>query len=168
MVSSNQVVKPTNNALHLQYSFYVQLTAKGGSIGYHGPYTLEVGCTATSFTHVDQNPFNNNGVAKYVGDSTASVYTFVNPTTSLAWCQSIQNVVLKSDGVTASDKLNNCASQVCQVFSLVDTINPETVTFKIKTTFTGSLVTHLSPLITTVITCSAAYTITEVAAPTNP
>ena len=54
------------------------------------------------------------------------------------------------------------------MFSLVDTIHPETVTFKIKTTFTGSLVTHISPLITTVITCSNAYTITEVAAPTNP
>jgi hypothetical protein len=34
LVSSSQVVKPTNNALHLQYQFYVQLTARGGSIGY--------------------------------------------------------------------------------------------------------------------------------------
>jgi len=48
------------------------------------------------------------------------------------------------------------------VFDLVDTINPETITFKVKTTFTNNL-EHLSPLITATVSCDNNYIITEVA-----
>ena len=49
----------------------------------------------------------------------------------------------------------------------MDTIHPETITFKILSTFPGGM-THLSPLVTTTVSCGDQYAITEVSAPTNP
>jgi len=53
------------------------------------------------------------------------------------------------------------------VFDLVDTIYPETITFKILSTFDGGR-THVSPLVTTIKTCNNNYPITEVAAVASP
>jgi len=89
----------------------------------------------------------------------------------LAWCVRTANTIVNNDVTgtswTGATKINACASQPCNIFSLVDTINPEVVYFKILTTWTNSL-TKLSPTATITITCGNAYTITEQAAPTNP
>ena len=75
------------------------------------------------------------------------MYTFVSPTIARAWCTITSNEAVDSDGSTLSTKVN-CVSQVCSVFDLVDTNNPETITFMIRTTVTNGI-THNSPLITT-------------------
>ena len=107
-------------------------------------------------------------MAKYVGDSTAAVYTFDPPTGDLAYCSIISNEVVEVDGSTASTKLTNCASQPCTVFALVDTIHPETVNFKIRTTWTGGVSWLVSPQISTVITCSALYTLSVASGLVDP
>ena len=167
LVGTDRYIKPNTPENHFKYTFYTKISANGGSFAYFGPYYLDVGCTATSVTLTDSATFGATGVSKLVGDSVMSVYTFSPPTSSLAYCVIISSIVVTSDGSTPSTKLANCASQPCTVFSLIDTIHVETVTFKVKTTFTNNLI-KVSPLVTTVITCSNTITITEVAAPTNP
>ena len=168
LTGGNRIVYPSNPNLHLKYVFYLKVSAAGGSYLFWGPYTLDIGCTSTSFTYADASGLPVTGVAKWVGDSVDTVYTFTNPTFTLPYCPPISNEAWQADGSGASTKVDNCASQVCTVFALKDTIHEETVTFKIKTTFTGSLITHLSPVITTTITCNNNYPLSEVSAPTNP
>jgi hypothetical protein len=74
---------------------------------------------------------------------------------------------MEVDGSTANSKLTNCATQPCTVFALVDTILPRTEFFKIKSSFPGGM-THLSPTVAVQVVCGNAYSITEVASPTNP
>ena len=115
---------------------YVQ--AYGGSANYFGPYNLKVGCNPLSLVISDSV---NANVAIKVGSAITSVFTFTQPTSSLAYCLLLSNVVVNPDvsGTvwTPPAKLSICATQPCNVFDLVDTINPEVITFKIKTTFTN-------------------------------
>lgn len=87
----NRIVYPSNPNLHLKYVFYLKVTASGGSYMFWGPYTLDIGCTSTSFTYADATGLTNTGVAKWVGDPVASVYTFISPTFTLAYCPPISN-----------------------------------------------------------------------------
>lgn len=105
---SDRVVKPTVPATHLKYTFYIKVTASGGSFAWFGPYDLDVGCTATSVTFTDS--FTTSGVAKIVGDPTTNVYTMVSPTSSLAYCVVLTNLVKLVDGTTSHNKINDCAS----------------------------------------------------------
>jgi hypothetical protein len=91
---STRTVKPTNSATHNKYSFYVKVTASGNSFYFFGPYYLDVGCTSTSVTFTDAANFATNGVAKLVGDSTASVYTLNVPTSSLTYCVITSSVIV--------------------------------------------------------------------------
>lgn len=143
------------------------MSAYGGAFAFFGPYELNIGCAAESVTISDSSTFSNSGVPKLVGDSVDGVYTFSPPTTSQTWCTIISNEVVDADGTTPSTKLANCGSQPCTVFALVDTIHPETLTFKIKTSIPGGR-THLSPLVTTTVSCGSAYSLSEVSTPTNP
>jgi hypothetical protein len=107
---SDRYVKPANAALHNKYTFYTKITASGGSFLFFGPYYLDIGCTSTSVTFTDATNFVNTGTSKYVGDSTANVYTFNQPTSSLSYCTISTNTIVQSDGSTASNDLTVCNS----------------------------------------------------------
>ena len=96
-------------------------------------------------TFTDDGSFVNTGTNKEVGDAVTGAYTsFQQPSSNQTYCTIVSNEVVETDGSTSSLKLDDCASQPCTSFDLKDTINPETINFKIKTTFLGSL-THVSP-----------------------
>jgi hypothetical protein len=127
---------------------------------------LDVGCTATAVSFTDSSSFSSTGVLKYVGDSTAGVYTFSNPTVSRSYCGITKNEIVETDGTTLSNKLVACASQPCTEFALASTGTPETITFKVRTTVLNGI-THLSPQVTTQITCGSSYSITASSAITE-
>ena len=95
--SSIWVVKPTDNTQHTYYSFFTKVTALGGSTQFFGPYNLQVGCIPTSVVFTD-NPSFVNSVSLFVGDSTANVYTFNQPSSSRAWCTIKTNKIRNTDG----------------------------------------------------------------------
>ena len=76
LVSTDWVVKPTVPATHARYTFYVKVSASGGSSAFFTQYILDVGCTSTSVTLTDGAGLSLTGVAKLVGDPVTSVYTF--------------------------------------------------------------------------------------------
>ena len=117
--TGKKIVKPTDNTLHASYNFYSKITADGGSEQYFGLYYLHIGCISGGVTFIDNG--SATGIAKYVGDTTAGVYTFVNPTIGQSWCSIVSNIAVEDDETTPSSKVNNCGTQVCTVFSLVDT-----------------------------------------------
>ena len=53
----NFSIKPSNNALHQDYTFYMRVRALTGSNGqstaWHGPYYLYIGCTVNSVSFSD-------------------------------------------------------------------------------------------------------------------
>jgi len=104
-------VKPTDPAIHALYTFYLKLTALGGSVAYHGPFRLDVGCTTTSVTFADDENFVTTGVPKWVGDPGTAVYTLLPPSSTLPYCTVTSNIVVAADGSTPHTKINNCASQ---------------------------------------------------------
>ena len=69
------MVKPLDNSLHQAYTFYVKVTALGGSSAFFGPFVLNVGCFVGSVTFAD-NSFLVTIVNKFVGDSLTNAYTF--------------------------------------------------------------------------------------------
>jgi len=92
-----KIVKPANNALHQAYTFYLKISAEGGSYTWFGPYVLNVGCFAGSLT-LTQNTALVSSVTKYIGFPVASAYTFSNPTSNRAWCTHTTNAVVQNDG----------------------------------------------------------------------
>jgi hypothetical protein len=50
-------VKPVVNILHKSYTFYVLVTASGGSNEYFGPFKLWVGCTPETNSFADSPSF---------------------------------------------------------------------------------------------------------------
>jgi hypothetical protein len=106
-------VRPSNTALHQPYSnFYVQAVA-GTTTSYFGPYELKVGCYIGVVTYADHTSLASTGSTRNVGDSVSNVYTFTNPTSTIAWCTVQSNEVVEIDGSTPSTTMDNCASQVC-------------------------------------------------------
>ena len=161
-MSPNWVVKPTNNALHLRYSFYTQVVA-GSTTNYFdsAAYVMDIGCTTTDLIVTDQTPFSATTTSKYVGDTNLNIYTFTNPTDDQAWCSIISNTAVDTTTLNAHSKVNSCGgSNVCTSFDLYNTNFAETITFKIKTVFTGGLVIHYSPPITQTTSCGPAGTYT--------
>jgi len=51
------IVKPVDTSLHQAYSFYVKVTASGGSYDYFGPFVLNVGCFLNSVSFTDSPSF---------------------------------------------------------------------------------------------------------------
>ena len=84
-------MKPTNDALHQGYKFYLKVTVSrvhlnnGDSTAFFGLYDLRVGCYWDSLSFTDSSSFITN-VDVYVGDSLDSIYTMHNPTPSRLWC----------------------------------------------------------------------------------
>jgi hypothetical protein len=74
--STTIIVKPQDSSLHQQYDFHIKSSAYGGSTQFFGTYELLVGCFTASVTYTDNAAFTSTGVAKLVGDSVDSVYTF--------------------------------------------------------------------------------------------
>jgi len=173
--SGQFVVCPSDSSLHLTYSFYLKATVTvGGTHDYFGPYVVTIGCTATSVSFSDDAANNfATPVGVYVGASTADIYTYVVPVPTRAWCIPNKNEIVNPDatGTTWTDplKIVACPANPCNQFDLVDTINQETITFKVLSTFPGEL-THLSATASIVVSCGpvGTYTASEVAAPTNP
>jgi hypothetical protein len=92
-VSGTYKVKPTNNALHQAYSFYIKVSAAGGSSAFFGPYQVKVGCFSDSVTFADNAAFVTS-VSKNVAESTASAYTVANPTATLSYCVVTSNEIV--------------------------------------------------------------------------
>ena len=55
---SDLVVKPSNNALNQEYTFYTRVVA-GSTTSYFGSYNLKVGCYAGMVTYTDSASFSN-------------------------------------------------------------------------------------------------------------
>jgi len=94
-------VKPTNNALHLKYTFYTRIAAAGGSYAWFGPYYVDVGCTTTSVTFADASNFVTN-VPVWVGSATADRYTLNVPTATRSWCLIVSSEIVNPDGTSWS------------------------------------------------------------------
>jgi len=107
--SSTYVVKPVDSSLHSRYVFFIKVSAKGGSIGFFGPYILDVGCTEFSFIHIDDESLSTSGTHKWVGDDPNSVYTFLPPKSDKNYCIVKTSIVVELDGSTPHSKLSNCA-----------------------------------------------------------
>jgi hypothetical protein len=150
-------VKPSNSNTHFKYTFYTKITADGGSTAWFGPYTLDVGCTATSVTFSNSGSFDNTMGNYWVANSVSVTdgWTMYNPTSSLAYCVVTSNEPVETDGTTASTKLNACGSQPCTNTFRPKNTNERLVpyNFKIKTTFTNGL-THVSPQVSVNFYCN--------------
>ena len=135
LLSGNYVVKASNINAHASYSFYTKVTA-GTTLTFFGPFVLNIGCTAESLTFTDSSTFVTV-VNKYVGDSTANVYTMNNPTPSPSYCSFIDNEIVNDDATgttwTGTVKLTGSATTM----ALVTTANVETINFKVKSRFTN-------------------------------
>ena len=105
---------------------------------------MNIGCFSGSVTFTDSGSFITT-VNLYVGASVSNVYTFHVPTSNRAWCVITQNLIVNTDGSTHDgSKIAQCSSDPCTSFSLIATTIEETVSFKVKTTFTNTQV-HTSP-----------------------
>ncbi len=144
LVSGNYLVKPSDNSLHQAYTFYAKVTAAGGSSEFFGPYVLNMGCNSAYVTYADNSGFVTS-VAKSVGASLTSAYTLQQPTSTQSYCTPQSTEIVQTDGSAWSGdaKLTGTGSQPYTVFNLVSTTSPETINFKLKTTFPGSF-THTS------------------------
>jgi len=60
-IGSDFITKPSDNSLHKLYTFYVKVTALGGSSAFFGPFKFDVGCTDTSVTVVDSPSLSLTG-----------------------------------------------------------------------------------------------------------
>ena len=121
--SGNKIVKPSNNAVHGQYTFYIKASAtNGGSNGYFGPYHLDVGCNARTATftasalYADAPTLSSlSSIPKFVGDPIASAFTFPPPTSTVAYCVIVSNFLVNNDATgttwSGSNQLNpTCAT----------------------------------------------------------
>ena len=165
-------MKPKSGVLanHQKYTFYLWVGASGGSKAMFGPFYLDVGCTSTSVNLQQSGSFSTSGNNKWVGDSTANAYTLVIPVLSPArsWCVHTNSVPVEvSDGTTPAAMMAVPSSQPATVFALANTIMPQTVTFKILSTFTNGH-QFLSSAVSLTISCGNMYTMSEVAPVTNP
>jgi hypothetical protein len=122
----------------------VTVQALGGSSTSHGPYKIQNGCTAQAISYSAAAGFSNTGTTTNIGGSGVGVYTFAPPTTNFTYCQTpVDNTAVEVDGTTPSTKMT-CTSQPCTSFNMISTTgNPETVSFKVKSTYTGYNVNHL-------------------------
>ena len=146
--SSVMIVKPDNKDLHQAYPFYLKVSADGGSFAWFGPFSLNVGCFSGSVTFGDSSSLITSKTITVGGDTT-NAFTFENPTFTRSWCSPLTNTIVKTDGSDWTDpaKLTSSGSQPVTSYNLVSTAAAETFSFKIKTSFPGSM-THLSSTIT--------------------
>jgi len=82
--------------LHQYYTFYVKVTADGGSKTFFGPYELNVGCFAASVSYSDHPNFISS-INMLVGDITLGAYTLMQPSATRAWCVIQSNEIIKAD-----------------------------------------------------------------------
>jgi len=95
--STTHLIKPKDSSLHKKYTFFVRVEASGGSFGWFGPYSLDVGCTPSSVSFVD-NPEYITSVLLNVGDDVTDTYIFKAPTASRSWCIIMKNEIVNPDG----------------------------------------------------------------------
>jgi hypothetical protein len=105
----NYVVSPSDSSLHLSYQFYVSAqTVNSLSSQIFGPYTLNIGCTTTVVSFIQDPAFTAiKDVSLYVGDSTVEVFTFIVPKpqpVERSWCVPYKNTLVNDDasGTTLS------------------------------------------------------------------
>lgn len=165
--NGNRLVKPTNNALHASYSFFMKITANGGSNAFFGPYVMKVGCTTSSVQTSDSPSFIIDQPV-YVGDSPTNVFRYFEPVFTVGWCTISNNQVLNLDGTlwTVNPRIS-CSPQPCTMFSLDNTNLPAIIQFKFKSTYTNGL-SHITASSKITLACGPSYTFSEVTAPINP
>ena len=134
--NGNQIVKPTDTSVHQAVTFFVRVSATDGlAYRYMGPYTLEVGCLATSVSFTDDPSFDTS-IAMYVGEPVTGSYTYLEPSSSQTYCTIQTNIIMNRDGTTHNPVMvSPCTPDPCTVFDLVDTINPDTFYFKIQSNY---------------------------------
>jgi hypothetical protein len=105
-----------------------------------GPYSLDVGCTETS-VHLSESPdFKRQGKTLFMGESGNNFYTFIPPvlTPLRPYCVPETSIAVNSNSITFEPNPKvYCSAQPCTLFALYNTFEPETISFKILTTFTG-------------------------------
>jgi hypothetical protein len=94
--STVKIAKPSNTGLHQAYTFYLKVSALGGSNNYFGPYVLNVGCFAGAVSYSDSGSLDTN-LPLSVGAATAGAYTFANPTATRSWCTPVTNTIVQND-----------------------------------------------------------------------
>ena len=121
---------------------------------------MNVGCFSGSSTYADASNLVTS-VSLWVGDSTSNVYTFSNPTSTRSWCTVLSNDVVQTSGAAWSGaaKLTGSGSQPYTSWNLVSTVNPETVSFKMKTTFTNTQLFTSTASISILIACNSNYAV---------
>ena len=132
-----------------------------GAFGVH-TFTATYLCPST-----DSSSFNDIATDTWVGDSPAGVYTFIPPTNTWSQCVIQSSEVVDRFFLLAHPKLNNCNSQPCTVFDLVDSIYQEVLLFKIKLTWTTGQV-HISEIVSATKECNNNYLISEIVTETSP
>ena len=96
LISTDRIVKAVDNTLHQPYSFYIKVSAWGGSTAYFGPYTLNVGCFDGTVYIMDDGLFLTS-MQVYVGNSATSVYTYKPPYSDVEYCIILSNEVVGLD-----------------------------------------------------------------------
>jgi len=56
-IDADKIVTPVDSSLHQAYSFYLKVTADGGSVVFFGPYVVNVGCFEGIVTYSDSSSF---------------------------------------------------------------------------------------------------------------
>jgi len=77
------MVKPADNTLNQIYTFYIKVTANGGSSQFFGPHELDVGCSRAVYT---DSPSFVTSVSVPVGNDGIGFYTVFEPAASISWC----------------------------------------------------------------------------------
>jgi len=86
------LAKPSDNTLHQSYSFFIKVSAYGGSTQFFGPAILNVGCFDGIVWYTDSENLVES-VDLLVGDALEDVYVFVPPVPTIPYCVPYTNVV---------------------------------------------------------------------------
>jgi hypothetical protein len=103
--NGNDIIKATDNALHMGYKFYMRVVADGvnsytdpiGTVKYFEMYELKVGCYPDSLIVTESPQFVSN-FKLFIGDSVEGLYTLTHPTSNLAYCQVLKNLITDENG----------------------------------------------------------------------
>jgi len=98
-VSGSKTVLPSEINSHTvaPYIFYAQVTAEGGSVARLGPYSLFVGCSASTVSFADHSSSQGDKII-HVGDSVEDQFVIYYPTSTRAWCVNELNQMVNADG----------------------------------------------------------------------
>ena len=139
----NLVIKPNDNSLHRDYTFFVRVQALGGSEEWFGEHSLSIGCTASSVSFTDSGSLTTS-VTVDIGSSTTEVYHFTDPVATREWCVPQSYTILNPDSSAWNEPAKILGDG--PVFDLYSTDTDEIIRFRVASNFQNSLV-HISAII---------------------